>query len=103
MRLNYAIDELYATGWSPLYSPAAERSPDGRRYPSVQEVAAEFAAAGVGFRVREVEEFGCFRAAWGGEGDASGAQGQVVGQSPDEASVYALAHLRRALMAPAGA
>lgn len=93
MGLDFAIDELYKTGWSPSAGSSCERHRDGRAYPNVSRVAQEFNSAGYDLTVRHIQLFGCFRAEWHDEsGNASGA---VVGTSEAEAAVYALAQLRR--------
>lgn len=96
MGLNFALDELYASGWSTLDSAGCEFL-EGRQYPGVPRVQREFASAGFVLSLRRVELFDCFRAEWRTEsGEAAGA---VVGQSETEAAVYALAQMRRRLAA----
>ena len=93
MGLDFAIDELYATGWSALDSAGCLHGPDGRSYPGVPRVRAEFARRGFDLQIRFVQLFDCHRAEWrDGAGVAAGA---VVGQTEAEAAVYALAQLRR--------
>lgn len=93
MGLEYAIDELYATGWSALDSSGCEFHADGRQFPSVARVKREFVDAGMDLAVRHIQLFGCHRAEWS---DSAGqAIGAVVGQSEPEAAVYALSQLRR--------
>lgn len=96
MTLIYAIDELYKTGWSDLNSAGCRHAADGRGYPSVERVRREFAEAGYELVVRHVNLFDCYRAEWR---YAERAVGAVVGQSDEEAAVYALAQLRRQLAA----
>jgi hypothetical protein len=92
MGLNFAVDELYATGWSTLDSSGCEFL-EGRQYPGVHRVQREFAGQGFSLSIRRVELFDCFRAEWRiSNGDAGGA---IVAQSETEAAVYALAQLRR--------
>jgi hypothetical protein len=99
MGLDFAIDELYATGWSVLDPAGCLRHDDGRSYPAVPRVQQEFASAGFDFSLRHVQLFDCYRAEWrDGSGSAAGA---VVGRSEAEAAVYALSQLRRRLV-PAG-
>lgn len=94
MGLNFAVDELYASGWSTLDSAGCEFL-EGRQYPGVSRIQGEFAREGFTLSIRRVELFDCFRAEWRtSSGDAAGA---VVGQSETEAAVYALAQLRRRL------
>ena len=94
MGLNFAIDALYATGWSSLESTGCEF--DGpRQYPSLQRVQRDFSDQGFELAIRKIELFDCFRAEWRTfNGEPAGA---VVGQSEIEAAVYALAQLRRTL------
>jgi len=93
MGLDFAIDELYATGWSALDSANCAHHADGRSFPSVERVRREFAEAGYTLSVRHIQLFDCYRAEWI---DADGkAEGAVVGRSESEAAVYALSQLRR--------
>lgn len=100
MGLNFALDELYATGWSALDSAGCSHLADGRPYPTAARVRREFEAGGHALLIRQVQVFDCYRAEWS---DGAGMpRGAVVGQTEDEAAVYALAQLRRQLMlAPA--
>jgi len=93
MGLDFAIDELYQTGWTAGEASGCRRDAAGRLYPSAQRVARECADAGLRFTVRHIQLFSCYRAEWV---DAAGeTRGAVVGQTEDEAAVYALAQLRR--------
>lgn len=93
MGLNFAIDELYASGWSALNTAGCEYDTDGRAYPGVDRVTRDFADAGFQLSIRHVQIFDCYRAEWR---DAQGqAAGGVVGQSETEAAVYALSRMRR--------
>jgi hypothetical protein len=95
MGLDFAIDELYATGWTALDSSGCLRHSDGRWFPDVSRAVDEFRTAGYDLTVRHIQLFDCFRAEWkNGGGLPSGA---VVGRSQSEAAVYALSHLRRRL------
>lgn len=97
MGLDFAIDELYATGWNDLDSAGCEHHTDGRVYPRLERIQEEFASAGKALTVRHVELFNCYRAEWrDGAGSLGGA---VVGHSASEAAVYALSQLRRSLVA----
>lgn len=99
MGLDFAIDELLATGWSALDTTGCSHHVDGRGYPCVARVKDEFAAEGFELSIRHVQLFDCYRAEWR---DAAGiATGAVVGRSDTEAAVYALAQLRRQLAAHA--
>ena len=95
MGLDFAIDELYATGWSALDTSGCEHHADGRAYPTPETVRGEFEQAGFELTLRHIQLFDCYRAEWRDAGDA--AVGAVVGQTEDEAAVYALSQLRRAL------
>lgn len=98
MGLDFALDELHATGWTSLDTAAGPaQHTDGRAHPSLDRVKQEFAAAGCKFTMRKVDRFNCYRAEWtkpDGQGTDS-----VVGHSEAEAAVYALAQLRRQLVA----
>ena len=59
-----------------------------------------FEDAGFELSVRHIQLFDCYRAEW--RETAGGASGAVVGQTADEASVYALSQLRRSLVSHAG-
>lgn len=93
MGLDFAIEELYGSGWSTLDSTGCGCGPDGRLYPSVERARREFEGCGYALTIRRIELFDCFRAEWRlASGEAIGA---VVGQSESEAAVYALAQWRR--------
>ena len=97
MGLNFAIDELYATGWTALDTSGCEYHADGRAFPPVERVRRDFGELGFTLTIRHVQLFDCFRAEWR---DAGGqAAGGVVGQSEAEAAVYALSRLRRLVKA----
>lgn len=97
MGLDFAIDELYATGWSSLDTAGCSHHADGRAFPTVPKVEALFADAGLTLSIRHIQLFDCFRAEWR---DSSGtALGAIVGQSEIEAAVYALSQMRRQRMA----
>jgi len=101
MGLEYAIDELYATGWTALDTAGCEHAPDGRLYPGPDRVAEEMARAGFTLAIRYADLFDCHRAEWT---DATGAPaGAVVGQTRAEAAVYALSQCRARAAAPAPA
>lgn len=93
MGLDFAIDELYATGWAALDSAGCAHHTDGRAFPSVARIRNEFKEAGYDLTLRHVQLFDCYRAEWR---DASGdAAGAVVGRTDSEAAVYALSQMRR--------
>jgi hypothetical protein len=102
MGLDFALDELYATGWSNLDTAGCSYHRDGRAFPSVARVKGEFAAAGFDLAIQHAANYNCYRASWAPAGGADGATaGAVVGHSESEAAVFALAHLRRHLVAAA--
>lgn len=93
MGLNIALDELRATGWMSLDSAGCSFDSEGRAYPRVDRVSREFAEAGYGLEIKRLPKFNCVQAEWR---DAGGTDfGHVVGQTPEEAAVYALAQLRK--------
>ena len=96
MGLEFALDELYATGWSDLDSTGCSHIADGRAFPRAERVKAEFAAAGVDLTIERMEAFNCHRAHW--KDVESGHPRAVVGHCEAEAAVYALAQLRRQLV-----
>lgn len=97
MGLDFAIDELMATGWSAMDTTGCEHTPEGRVFPSVLRVQREFADAGHELSIRYVQLFDCHRAEWSdSRGDPAGA---VVGAGEREAAVYALAQFRRSRVA----
>ena len=95
MGLDFALDELYATGWSNLDPSGCIFHTDGRAFPSTERIKQEFAAAGFTFSIEHATPYNCYRASWATPG--GGPTGAVVGRSEAEAAVYALAHLRRHL------
>lgn len=97
MGLDFAIDELYATGWSALDSSGCSHHSDGRAYPTVERVRREFAAAGAELTISHAAKFNCYRAEW--SVSDSGEAGSVVGHSEEEAAVFALAQMRRSAAA----
>lgn len=96
MGLDFAIEELYASGWSTLDSTGCGCALDGRLYPTVERVRKEFEEGGLMLTIRRIDLFDCCRAEWRTlSGEAVGA---VVGATEAEAAVYALAHMRRRAM-----
>ena len=93
MGLDFAIDALYATEFKPSEVPNCRTHIDGRAYPSLDAIDAAFTAHGSSLTIRHVQLFDCYRAEW--RNDQGQTLGAVVGQSADEAAVYALALLRR--------
>lgn len=97
MGLDFAIDALYQTDFKPGDAVDCKVHRDGRSYPTVRAVGERFEHAGYSLTIRHVQLFDCYRAEWrDGNGDARGA---VVGQTSEEAAVYALSLLRRQLQA----
>lgn len=93
MGLDFAIDELYSTGWAAPHGEGCEHSPSGRLFPGVRRIESEFESSGRRLRIRYIAVFDCHRAEWTDErGEAEGA---VVGATEQEAAVYALAQLRK--------
>lgn len=93
MGLDFAIEELYGSGWSTLDSTGCSCLPDGRLYPGVERVRQEFDSVGFVLNLRRIDLFDCYRAEWSlPNGQAVGA---VVGHTEAEAAVYALAQMRR--------
>ena len=97
MGLDFAIDELYATGWTAMNSSGCMHQ-GGRAYPTVQRVQDEFRQAGFDLTLRHVQLFDCYRAEW--RESSGNAAGAVVGRSEAEAAVYALSQMRRRALAP---
>ena len=100
MGLEFAIEQLYATGWSALDTRGCGRLSDGRAYPEPDRVSEEFAEAGFSFSIKHIQLFDCYRAEW--QDQAGGGSGSVVGHTVDEAAVFALSQMRRSLAAVLG-
>lgn len=105
MNLDYAVDRLYESGWTPAIGSDLETLSDGRRFPSVIWVQREFARAGLELSIKHNIMFSCYRATWAPVGEAldpahaaDEQHGTVVGACEREAAVYALAQLRAAQM-----
>lgn len=95
MGLDVAIDELYSTGWSALDSSGCDYHADGRSYPTLNRIEREFATLGLTLTMKHIQLFDCHRAEWS---DETGTPlGAVVGQTPQEAAVYALSQARKAM------
>jgi hypothetical protein len=102
-KLNYAVDCLFDTGWTPAADLDLDRLPDGRSFPSVLAVQREFARAGMELSIKHNLVFNCFRSTWKPVADpldsrpvADDLHGTVIGDCEREAAVYALAQLRKA-------
>ncbi len=99
MGLDFAVDQLYATGWTTLDTRDCERLPDARPYPTPDRVAHEFKELGHTLHVTRIQLFSCYRASWT---DSSGCEvGAVVGHTAEEAAVFALSQIRRNMCAAA--
>ncbi|CAN5474041.1 hypothetical protein BH09PLA1_BH09PLA1_05820 [soil metagenome] len=103
MNLDYAVDRLYESGWSPVFGPEQYESlPDGRRFPGMESIYREFEHAGLKLSIKHNLVFDTHRATWSPASQPSGAApeqnpqqyGTVIGSSDREAAVYALAQLR---------
>ena len=101
MKLAYAVDRLYETGWTPSTQQELESLPDGRTFPSVLAIQLDFARAGLELVIKHNLMFSCYRATWAPVGEpldpahaADARHGTVVGACEREAAVYALAQLR---------
>ncbi|MBI1189616.1 MAG: hypothetical protein GC200_02910 [Tepidisphaera sp.] len=97
MGLDFAIDALYETGWNTTEVKTIARHSDGRAYPARDAVQAFFGEHGYELNLKHIQLFDCYRAEWR---DAQGqVGGAVVGQTAEEAAVYAMSQLRRQLSA----
>ena len=101
MKLAYAVDRLYETGWTPSTQQELESLPDGRTFPSVLAIQLDFARAGLELAIKHNLMFSCYRATWAPVGEpldpahaADARHGTVIGACEREAAVYALAQLR---------
>ena len=74
MGLDFAIDELYATGWASLDSAGCCHHADGRSYPEVSRIKELFAEAGFDLTLRHVQLFDCYRAEWRDQGGIGAGQ-----------------------------
>ena len=101
MNLDYAIDRLYETGWTPGLDGELEAGPDGRQFPSMQAIKREFGLEALDLQIKHNLIFKCYRATWGPQGEkldparaADARHGTVIGSCEREAAVFALAQLR---------
>ncbi len=92
MGIEFAIDELYSSGWSTLDTTGCQFGPDGRVYPGMARIEREFRADGHDIAIAEVPEFGCFCAEWTADEEKVGS---VVSETAHEAAIFALARHRR--------
>ncbi|MEM9064229.1 MAG: hypothetical protein AAGB51_01935 [Planctomycetota bacterium] len=99
MGLDFAIDELYAAGWSALDTSECEFAPDGRAFPMLDRIRREFESRGSTIETRHVQLFDCYRAEWTECSDAPA--GAVVGHTEAESAVYALSQFLRSMAATA--
>lgn len=100
MGLDFAIDALYETRWTPADAADACKTHNGKAYPSEEFIKDFFQKSGFEFVVRHIQLFDCYRAEWRQQrsGEAGGA---VVGQTPQEAAVYAMSQLLKHRESPA--
>ena len=94
MKINYAVDRLYETGWLPTEGAQLERLPNGLRYPVMAEVRQVFDDAGLELLITPHLMFGCYRGEWRPRNSTGELAGTVIGSCEAEAAVYALAKLR---------
>ena len=101
MNLDYAVDRLYETGWTPGMDAELEAGSDGRQFPSVKAIQRAFAKDGLELQVKHNQLYKCYRATWGPKGEkldparaADPRHGTVIGSCEREAAVFALAQLR---------
>ncbi|MEM0983214.1 MAG: hypothetical protein AAGI17_04600 [Planctomycetota bacterium] len=93
MGLDFAIDELYSSGWTALDTAGCKPHDDGRWVPSLDRIGRELQKLNLSLSIRHVQLFDCYRAEWT---DSTGSVlGSVVGATEIEAAVYALAQIRR--------
>lgn len=104
MKLDYAVQRLLDTGWTPGRDTECEFSPEGLKFPSVLAVQREFARAGLELAIKHNLMFSCYRATWApvgepldGSATADDRHGTVIGACEREAAVYALAQLRESV------
>src|SRR3954452_8469398 len=99
MNLDYAVDRLYESGWSPVFGPDQYESlPDGRRFPGMESIYREFEHAGLKLNIKHNLVFNTHRATWapmsepndGAANHDPARYGTVIGSSDREAAVYAL-------------
>lgn len=92
MSNEFAVDELYTTGWLPLDTSECGRDSQGRWYPLRGRVDRECRELGGRVKVEEAQGFGCVTASW----DVGDSSGRCVAGSAEEALIHALAQVRRA-------
>ena len=91
MSNEFAVDDLYSTGWLPLDTSGCNRDSQGRWYPTKNRIDRECEEIGATIAVDEAQSFGCVTASWT-MGDESG---RCIAGSRDEALIHALAQARR--------
>lgn len=105
MNLDYAVERLYESGWTPAAGAEIETLANGRPFPSMESITREFESAGLVLAVSHNPQFNCFRATWTPANPMDDAEeahrGTVIGISAREAAVYALAQLRSSMTATA--
>ncbi|MFT3789129.1 MAG: hypothetical protein QM770_23625 [Tepidisphaeraceae bacterium] len=85
MSIAYAVERLYQTGWHPDDNEI-DFLPDGTPLPSVNAVKRAFTRAGLELTLKQNQLFHCVHASWG--------EHTSVGQTDQEAAVWALAQFR---------
>ena len=94
MTIEFAVDELYQTGWSPLDTAGCNRDSQGRWFPTLDRVQREVDQLGATLELEDSSGFGCSTATW----TAGGESGRCIASTPAEAAVHALAQARRSVL-----
>jgi len=89
---EFAVDDLYTTGWLPLDTSGCARDSQGRWYPTKSRIDRECEELGATISVDEAQKFGCVTASW----NVSDQSGRCIAGSTDEALIHALGQARRA-------
>ncbi len=92
MSNEFAVDDLYTTGWLPLDTSGCARDSQGRWYPTRSRISRECEDLGATIAVDEAQKFGCVTASW----NVNDQSGRCIAGSADEALIHALAQARRA-------
>jgi hypothetical protein len=97
MKLDFAVERLYQTGWKPGSTTEVQSLPDGRQLPTISAIKTAFREVGLQLSIKQTVMFDCWRATWTSvTSDPTSPRdiGTVVGSSELEAALFALAHLR---------
>ena len=94
MTIEFAVDELYETGWAPLDTAGCNRDSQGRWLPSLDRVGQEIDRLGATLELEDSDGFGCCTASW----DTGQESGRCIAGTRAEAAVHALAQARRAVL-----